>query len=176
MIGSASTAICRGARRGALTALAAAALALALLASGCPSTAANLTGRIVALRGGQQVPVSDAQVTIWPSEPGKKAQKFETEAVQNLRGVTTTRPSGAFALQVLSSPATNAEYPLLKGWTYTIEVEVPGFYITSSTFEYAGGAQFVEMQIQEKVVDVLDTSGGVQDGEKELQHGAVRKE
>jgi hypothetical protein len=69
-----------------------------------------------------------------------------------------------------------AEYPLLKGWSYVIEVEVPGFYITSSTFDYDGGAQYLEMQIEEKVVDVLDTSGGIQDEDRELQHGSVRKE
>lgn len=147
-----------------------------LALSACESAAGNLTGRIVASRAGQDMPVGDAQVRIWPSEPGKKAQKFESEAVQNLRGVSTTRASGAFEIQSLTSPTTMAEYPLLKGWTYVIEVEVPGFYITSSTFAYAGGNQYVEMQIEEKVVDVLDTSGGVQDEDKELQHGAVRKE
>ena len=152
-------------------------VAVALLGlPACDASKGNLTGRIVAKRGGQDVPVADAQVRIWPSEPGKKADKFEAEAVQNLRGVSTTRPSGAFEIQVLTSPTTMAEYPLLKGWTYVIEVEVPGYYITSSTFDFAGGSQFVEMQIEEKVVDVLDTSGGVQDDEKELQHGSVRKE
>jgi hypothetical protein len=143
---------------------------------GCPSQAGNLTGRIVAMRAGNEVPVGDAQVRIWPAEPGKKAQKFESEAVQNLRGVSTTRAAGTFEIQTLTSPITMAEYPLLKGWSYVIEVEVPGFYITSSTFDYEGGAQYVEMQIEEKVVDVLDTSGGIQDEEKELQHGSVRKE
>ena len=147
-----------------------------LALAACDGAAGNLTGRIVAHRGGQAVPVADAQVRIWPSEPGKKAQKFEQEAVQNLRGVSTTRASGAFEITVLTSPTTMAEYPLLKGWAYVIEVEVPGYYITSSTFQYAGGNQFLEMQIEEKVVDVLDTSGGVQDEDKELQHGSVRKE
>ncbi len=149
----------------------------ALLAlTACESAQGNLTGRIIANRGGQDMPIADAQVRIWPSEPGKKAQKFDAEAVQNLRGVSTTRASGAFEIQSLTSPTTMAEYPLLRGWSYVIEVEVPGFYITSSTFEYGGGNQFVEMQIEEKVVDVLDTSGGVQDEDKELQHGSVRKE
>ncbi len=149
---------------------------VALAMAGCEARSTTLTGRIVAKRGGTDVPVSDATVTIWPSEPGGKPQKFESEAVQNLRGVSVTRPSGQFEITVLSSAATQAEYPLLKGWTYTIEVEVPGFYITSSTFEYAGGSQFVEMEIEEKSVDVLDTSGGVQDEDKQLHRGAVRKE
>ena len=151
-------------------------LALALAITGCPSATTTLTGRIVAKRSGTDVPVSDATVTIWPSEPAGKPQKFEAEAVQNLRGVSVTRPSGQFEISLLTSAATQSEYPLLKGWTYTIEVEVPGFYITSSTFEYSGGSQFVEMEIEEKTVDVLDTSGGVQEEDKQLHRGAVRKE
>ncbi len=69
-----------------------------------------------------------------------------------------------------------SEYELIKGWTYTIEVEVPGYYITSSEFEYVGGQAWVEMSIDEKPVDVLDTSGGVKENEKELSRGAIRKE
>jgi hypothetical protein len=55
-------------------------------------------------------------------------------------------------------------------------VEVAGYYITSSTFDYGGGSQYVEMTIEEKEVDVLDTTGGAQSDEKELQRGSVRKE
>lgn len=144
---------------------------------GCPGGGSRtITGKIVARRGADLVPVSDAQVRIWPSAPGKKAEKFEAEAVQNLRGVSNTRPSGAFEITALSSPVTFAEYPMLTGYTYTIEVEVPGYYITSSTFAYEGGSQYVEMEIEEKEVDVLDTSGGAQSDEKELQRGSVRKE
>ncbi len=152
--------------------------AILLVLPACPKggSSSYLTGRVVAKRGGETIAVSDAQVRIWPSEPGKRAQKFDAEAVQNLRGVSTTRSSGAFEIARLSSPITNAEYALLKGWSYVIEVEVPGFYITSSSFEYAGGNQYVEMEIEEKMVDVLDTSGGVQENERELQRGAVRKE
>ena len=153
-------------------------LLLPLAVAGCPSGGAsrNITGRIVATRGGEVVPVGDAQVRIWPTEPGKGAEAFEAEAVQNLRGVATTRPTGAFEVGVLSSPLTFAEYPLLKGYTYKIEVEVAGYYITSSTFDYGGGSQYVEMTIEEKEVDVLDTTGGAQSDEKELQRGSVRKE
>ncbi len=150
---------------------------LPLALAGCPGGGSrSITGKIVAKRGADLVPVSDAQVRIWPSEPGKKPEKFDAEAVQNLRGVTNTRPSGAFEIGVLSSPVTFAEYPLLKGYTYMIEVEVPGYYITSSSFEYDGGSQYVEMEIEEKQIDVLDTSGGAQNEEKELQRGSVRKE
>jgi hypothetical protein len=123
-------------------------LLLPLAVAGCPSGGAS---------GGEVVPVGDAQVRIWPTEPGKGAEAFEAEAVQNLRGVATTRPTGAFEVGVLSSPLTFAEYPLLKGYTYKIEVEVAGYYITSSTFDYGGGSQYVEMTIEEKEVDVLDT-------------------
>ncbi len=151
-------------------------LLLALL-MGCPGGQAGvLTGKIVANREGGEVPVADAQVRVWPSEPGAKPAKFDAEAVQNLRGVSITRSSGQFEIGALTSSATAAEYPLLKGWTYVIEVEVPGYYITSSKFEYGGGSQYLEMEIEEKKVDVLDTSGGVQEDERKLQKGAVRKE
>jgi hypothetical protein len=76
----------------------------------------------------------------------------------------------------LSSPQTQAEYPLLKGWTYAVEVEVPGYYITTTKFDYGGGAPYVEIEIQEKTADVLDTTGGVQENEKRLERGSVRKE
>jgi hypothetical protein len=152
-------------------------VALPLSLAACPGgSSKTITGKIVAKRGANLVPVSDASVRIWPTTPNKKADKFDAEAVQNLRGVTTTRPSGAFEIGVLSSPVTFAEYPLLKGYTYTIEVEVPGYYITSSAFEFDGGSQYVEMEIEEKEIDVLDTSGGAQSDEKELQRGSVRKE
>jgi hypothetical protein len=151
-------------------------LAMAALLAACPGGASTMiTGRIVVKRAEGSAPVPDAQVRIWPLEPGSRAQKFESEAVQNLRGVALTKPNGGFEVGVLSSSATQTEYPLVKGWTYKIEVEVPGFYITSSSFEYAGGSQYVEMEIEEKTVDVLDTSGGVQEEEKELQRGSVRK-
>jgi hypothetical protein len=155
-------------------------LSLVLLAlPGCPGGgggARTITGRIVANRGGEIVPVGDAQVRIWPKTPGKGAESFEAEAVQNLRGVATTRPTGAFEVAALSSPVSFAEYPLLKGYAYEIEVEVPGYYITSASFDYAGGSQYVEVEIEEKEVNVLDTTGGAQSDEKELQRGAVRKE
>lgn len=144
---------------------------------GCPGGSAGvLTGKIIASRDGTEVPVADAQVRVWPSEPGAKPAKFEAEAVQNLRGVGITRASGQFEIDALTSSATAAEYPLLKGWTYVIEVEVPGYYITSSTFAYGGGSQFLEMEIEEKTSDVLDTSGGVQDDDKQLHRGAIRKQ
>jgi len=162
-------------RNGATASLLAMAVCLLLL-GGCPKGGAQpmLTGRIVAKRGEQVLPVGDAQVRVWPSEPGKGAQKFEAEAVQNLRGVATTRPNGAFDVATLSSPQTKAEYPLLKNWTYAIEVEVPGYYVARASFLYGGGSQFVEMSIEEKVADVLDTSGVIEENERRLERGSVR--
>ena len=122
------------------------------------------------------MPVADAQVHLWPVRPGARADKFEAEAIQNLRGVSTTRSTGAFEISTLSSPVSLGEYPLLRGYTYGIEVEVPGFYVTSSEFDYVGGGQYVEVEIEERIVDVLDTSGGAQSNDKELVRGAVRKE
>lgn len=153
-------------------------LSLLLLPGACPGGAGSrtVTGQINVTRDGQTTPVSDAQVRLWPSDPGSKAEPFEYEAVQNLRGVAVTRASGQFEIVSLTSGETHAEYELLKGWTYTIEVEVPGYYITQSEFEYTGGQAWVEMSIDEKPVDVLDTSGGVKENEKELSRGAIRKE
>lgn len=153
------------------------ALSVVLLPGACPGGASrSITGQINVTRDGQTTPIADAQVRLWPSDPGTKAELFELEPVQNLRGIALTRASGQFEVATLTSAETHAEYELLKGWTYTIEVEVPGFYITSSDFEYAGGQTWVEMSIDEKPVDVLDTSGGVKDNEKELSRGAIRRE
>lgn len=151
-------------------------LTILTLLPACKVGTTAITGRIVATRDGQLVPVGDAQVRLWPSEPGKKAEKFEAEAVQNLRGISTTRPNGNFEVTTLSSPQTNAEYPLLRGWGYTLEVEVPGFYVTQAKFELTSSSQYLEVQIEEKMADVLDTTGVIQENEKELQRGAVRKE
>ena len=145
---------------------------------GCPKGGASrsITGQVVVTRDGSAQPVGEAQVRMWPREPGAKGEAFEFEAVQNLRGVTLTRSSGQFEIGSLTSAETHAEYPILKGWSYIIEVEVPGFYITQAEFEYAGGQAWVEVAIEEKPTDVLDTSGGVQNNDKELHRGAVRKE
>ncbi len=149
-----------------------------LLGVACPKGGASraITGQVAVNRDGNTEPVGEAQVRVWPKEPGNKAEQFEYEAVQNLRGVTLTRANGQFEIGALTSAETHAEYSILKGWKYVIEVEVPGFYITQAEFDYAGGQAWVEVAIDEKPVDVLDTSGGVKDNDKELHRGAVRKE
>lgn len=157
-------------------------LALLILSStlvACPKGgggARSITGQIIVSREGNSTPVGEAQVRVWPKEPGNKADTFEAEAVSNLRGVTLTRGSGQFEIGSLTSAETHAEYEILKGWTYVIEVEVPGYYITQSEFAYSGGQAWVEMAIEEKPVDVLDTSGGVQENEKRLERGSVRRD
>ena len=151
--------------------------AVILLPGACPTGGSMvITGQINVTRDGQTSPVADAQVRVWPKEPTAKGEPFEYEAVQNLRGVAVTRASGQFEIAGLTSGETHSEYELLKGWTYTIEVELPGYYITSSDFDYTGGQAWLEMAIEEKPVDVLDTSGGVKENEKELSRGAVRKQ
>ena len=154
-------------------------LLVATLLSGCPKGGVgsrSITGQVMVSRDGKMQPVSAAQVRLWPRDPSNKGEPFEYEAVQNLRGVTLTRNSGQFEIGSLTSAETHAEYPILKGWNYVIEVEVPGYYITQADFEYKGGQAWVEVAIEEKPVDVLDTSGGVQQDEKKLERGAVRKE
>jgi len=155
-----------------------AALALLVMTMGCPKggSSRSITGQVVVNREGATQPVAEAQVRIWPQDPGAKGELFESEAVQNLRGVTMTRSSGQFEIGSLTSAETHAEYSLLKGWGYVIEVEVPGYYITQADFAYKGGQAWVEVAIDEKPMDVLDTSGGVKDNDKELHRGAVRKE
>lgn len=147
-------------------------------ATGCPKggSARSITGQVVVNRDGQTQPVAEAQVRVWPRDPGAKGEPFEYEAVQNLRGVALTRNSGQFEIGSLTSAETHAEYPILKSWTYVVEVEVPGYYITQAEFDYTGGQAWVEVAIDEKPVDVLDTSGGVKDNDKELHRGAVRKD
>lgn len=153
-------------------------LVLLALPVGCTKggAARTVTGQVVVSREGKTLPVAEAQVRLWPQDPGAKGELFEYEAVQNLRGVTLTRASGQFEVGMLTSAETHAEYPILKGWTYVIEVEVPGYYITQAEFEYNGGQAWVEVAIDEKPVDVLDTSGGVKDNDKELHRGAIRRE
>jgi hypothetical protein len=147
-----------------------------LLLPSCGTEAPNINGRVGAERQGELSPIAEGQVRLRPLEPGDKGKAFEDEPVSNLCGGATTHADGSFEITTLASSSTFAEYPLLKGWRYAIEVEVPGYYIARGQFEYAGGNQFLEIKIEEKVVDVLDDGGVMEENQKKIHHGAVRRE
>ncbi|MEE2830589.1 MAG: hypothetical protein VX498_15485 [Myxococcota bacterium] len=135
---------------------------LVFLLPGCGAEASYLGGKVVASREGKLIPIPAARVTVKPVSQLEDGAKFSDEQPSVLRGLATTQSSGTFEIAVLSSPMTQQEYPLLRGWRYSIQIEVPGYYIASSEFDYLGGNRFLEVEIAEKVVDVLDDSGGIE--------------
>jgi len=137
-----------------------------LSTSSCEPEADYIVGKIVVVRDGKAFPVPEARVQIVPLVPLKRGKEFKEEDPARLRGLATTQTSGTFRLSSLSSPVTHQEYPLLGSWRYTIQIEVPGYYITSSEFDFDGGNNFLEIAIEEKLLDVVDESGGIEEVEE----------
>lgn len=152
---------------------------LVLLLSGitaCGAESPWLSGKVLATRSGTAHPISEARVMIVPLLPLKNAKEFREEDPGRLRGLATTQSSGTFEVTTLSSPVTHQEYELLRNWRYRIEIEVPGYYITSAEFDYAGGNNYLEIKIEEKLLDVEDDSGGIgEDDHPGPTDGSVRR-
>lgn len=155
-------------------------LTLTLLA-GCPGggkSSNTIAGHIEVTMDQQVIPLANANVTIMPVEPDAEQRRADDapEVTANLRGVSTTNASGSFLVTSLASSATFSEYPLLRGWQYSIRIEAPGYYIYYGTFEYEKGAGFLQIELEEKDTDdVLDDSGMIQIPDGVLQMGASPK-
>ncbi len=152
--------------------------ALGLL--GCPSgkSSNTISGHIEVMMDQEMIPLANANITITPVEPDAEVRRNDDapEVTANLRGVSTTNASGSFHVTSLASSATFSEYPLLRGWKYSIRIEAPGYYIYHGTFPYEKGAGYLEIQLEEKDTDdVLDDSGMIEIPEGGLQMGAAPK-
>lgn len=136
-----------------------------------------ITGKITAMKDGEERPVAQAQVTIRPTtvDPEKKGADEQPEDPQNLTGVSLTNDTGFFEIASLSSNQTFQEYGLLRNWKYEIEIRVPGYYIYKGPFPYEKGGVELAIQLEEKGADVVDDSGVILIDEKAIQSGAIRR-
>jgi hypothetical protein len=160
--------------------LAAALLLVPVLMFGCPGgkSSDTISGHIEVTLDQDVIPLANANVTIQPAKPDAEQRRTDEapEETSNLRGVSTTNASGSFLVTSLASSATFSEYPLLRGWNYSIRIEAPGYYIYYGDFTYEKGAGFLEIQLEEKDTDnVDDDSGMIQIPEGGLQMGASPK-
>ena len=160
--------------------LAAALLLLPVLVVGCPSgkSSNTIAGHIEVTLDQDVIPLANANVMIQPVEPDTEQRRADDapEITSNLRGVSTTNASGSFVVTSLASSATFTEYPLLRGWNYSIRIEAPGYYIYHGTFPYEKGAGFLEIHLEDKDTDEIDDdSGMIQIPEGGLQMGASPK-
>jgi len=148
--------------------------------AGCPSGGRSsdiIAGKIATTKDQQTVPVSQAQVMIRPLtvDPEQKGADEQPEEPTNLRGVSITNDTGYFEIVALSSDQTFQEYGLLRNWKYEITIQVPGYYIYRGSFTYTKGGQELEIALEEKSADVLDSSGVIEIDEKSIQTGAIRR-
>jgi hypothetical protein len=155
-------------------------LIAALLLVGCPSKGGSsdtITGLIEVEMDQRVVPLAQAFVTLVPFEPDAtyKKQDEAPELTTSLKGVSTTNASGSFVVANLASSETFMEYPLLRGWTYQIRIEAPGYYIHEGTFTYEKGAQTLKIKLETKDTDVVDDSGVIKMREDAIQMGASPK-
>jgi hypothetical protein len=146
----------------------------------CPSggrSSDSISGRIVASKDQQEIPVAQAQVVVRPLsvDPEKRGADEQPEDPKNLRGVSITNDLGTFEIKTMSSDQTFTEYGLLRNWKYEITIQTPGYYIYKGTFSYSKGAQELQITLEQKDADVTDDSGVIIMDEKAIQQGAIRR-
>ncbi len=139
------------------------ALALLLIA-GCPSKGSSsdgLSGHIQVTFDQELIPLAQAIVKIRPVAADENSKKVDEpgELSSNLLGIATTNSAGTFGIATLASNQTFVEYPLLRGWKYSINIEAPGYYIYEGEFTYEKGSAYMEIKLEEKMVDVVDGTG-----------------
>lgn len=152
-------------------------LLLTALISGCATKygTRSISGRILgktAFGPDQEAnPVENARIKIQVYEPAAKkpeeGPRFKLphgiDALINLRGVAVTDREGAYIFDSLFTPwVDEEEHPLIRGWTYKIEIVAPGYYIYEEDFVYEGEViQVRDFVLERKPNDVEDTTGGV---------------
>lgn len=153
-------------------------LLLATLAA-CPGGRSSdlIAGTIRTDRDQQEVPVAQAQVSIYPVglDPELRGGDEEPEPVKHLRGLDITNDSGYFEIQTLSSDVSFKEYPLMRNWRYEVRIQVPGYYIYKGQFTYTNGGQELTIRLEEKTADVVDDTGVIEIDESAIQTGAIRR-
>ncbi|MCO4773409.1 MAG: hypothetical protein KDA24_25475 [Deltaproteobacteria bacterium] len=152
-------------------------VALLALASGCATTytGRSISGRILGKAAfgptEEPKPVENARIQIQVKEPSVKkpeeGPRFKLphgiDALTNLRGVSVTTTDGAYLFDSLFTPWVDEEdHPLLRGWTYSVEIVAPGYYIYEEEFVYDGEpVQAKDFVLERKPNDVQDKTGGV---------------
>ncbi len=140
---------------------------LVICLAGCVTArrADSIGGTITAALDGQHAPISDAQVTIRPASSAFDRADEAPEDPRNLRAVALTDASGGFVVATMASDQTFAEYGLLRGWTYEVRIDVPGYWTYRGTITWARGAGTLSIQLKKKddldVRDPTDRSDGV---------------
>ncbi len=152
-------------------------LLLTALGPGCATTygARSISGQVlgkVAIGPDLEArPVENARIKIQVYEPAAKrpeeGPRFKLphgiDALVNLRGVAVTDSAGLYIFDSLFTPwVDEEEHPLIRGWTYRVEIVAPGYYIYEEDFVYEGeGIQVRDFVLERKPNDVEDTTGGV---------------
>ena len=153
-------------------------LLLGLLVA-CPGGRSSdlIAGTIKTDRDQSEIPVAQAQVSIYPIglDPELRGGDEEPEPVKHLRGLDITNDSGYFEIQTLSSDVTFKEYGMLRNWRYEVRIQVPGYYIYKGQFSYSKGGQELGIMLEEKTADVVDGSGVIEIDDSAIQTGAIRR-
>ncbi len=145
----------------------------------CPGGRSSdmVAGTIRTVRDQQEIPVAQAQVTVFPVtvDPELRGADEQPEPVKHLRGLSLTKDSGYFEIAELSSEVSFKEYPLLRNWKYEVRIQVPGYYIYKGHFTYTRGGQELSILLEEKAADVIDDAGVIEIDESAIQTGAIRR-
>ncbi len=164
--------------------------ALTLLASGCATTGArSISGRILGKvtlgTSSEPAPVENARIQIQVNEPAsnkpEEGPRFKLphgiDAITNLRGVAVTTADGAYAFDGLFTPWVDEEdHPLLRGWTYSVEIVAPGYYIYRDEFVYDGEpVQVRDFVLEKKPHDVVDNTGGVSENRHMMRPTSTKR-
>jgi hypothetical protein len=135
-------------------------LLMLILIAGCaghqPAQSSDRIGGIVTLSGTDQ-PLAGVRVVLVPTE-GDEGD--EGDAGENKLGdyasEATTNEYGAFAFDTLDGVV---DGPLVRGWTYRLRTEAQGLHGGEVTFEFEGGPQDWQVQMQ---LDADDSMAGQQ--------------
>ena len=134
-----------------------------------------LSGQILVDRGGKLEPVPMAKIFIYPKAPLKRGIDAP-EDISVLSGAATTRDSGNFEINELSSNVSYENYELLKNWSYRLRISDTAYYLKEIEFDFEGGNNYVEVILEEKQVDVEAGEGeNIGEDTHKSTSGAVRR-
>ncbi len=150
-------------------------LTLALtLAFAAPAAAGPMTlkGKVIGTDGQQETPLEYVKVYVTPIAPLKG--KKEAPA-SDLVGVQITNPTGTFTIGELSSPSEGKEFPLMRNWRYSVEIEAAAHYRFEGEVEVRRKGDPLEFVLKHHDYEVVDDTGPVQENNTLGQRGIVRK-
>lgn len=163
-------------------------LAFLFVAPGCSTGKARLIsgavlGKLSYEPDAAAKPVTNARVLIAVdkavSNKPETGPRFELpyglDALTNLRGIAVSAPDGSYAVDALFTPWVEEDYPLLKGWSYEVEIVAPGYYVFTTSFVYDGSDPTLNWVLERKANDVVDDTGGVQENMYLLTPAKIRR-